>query len=148
MPLLDAVEKTFTTQKGESRVYILSKFPAVAGREIIAGYPLSGMPKLGDYKVNEEMMLKLMAHVGVPMPEGRPPLELSTKTLVDNHVPDWETLARIEMAMMEMNCSFFGNGRALSFLQGIAQQAQGWISETLTRLSEQSSKAGKPPSKS
>ena len=148
MPLLDAVEKTFTTQKGEERVYILGTFPAVAGREIIAGYPLSGMPKLGDYKVNEEMMLKLMAHVGV-MVEGRAePLPLSTRALVDNHVPDWETLARIEMAMMERNCSFFRDGRALSFLQGIAQQAQGWISETLTRLSEQSSKAGKPPTKS
>lgn len=148
MPLLDAVEKTFTTQKGDTRVYILSKFPAVAGREIIAGYPLSGMPKLGDYKVNEEMMLKLMAHVAVPRDDGAAPLQLSTRALVDNHIPDWETLARVEMAMMEYNCSFFGNGRALSFLQGIAQQAQGWISETLTRLSEQSSKAAKPPSKS
>lgn len=146
MPLLDAVEKTFTTPKGE-RTYILSKFPAVAGREIIAKYPLSAMPKLGDYAVSEETMLKLMAHVGVPR-EGMAPLELSTRALVDNHVPDWETLARIELAMMELNCSFFGDGRALSFLQGIAQQGKEWISETLTPLLAQLSKAGKPPSKS
>lgn len=146
MPLLDAVEQTFPTSKGE-RTYVLSKFPAIAGREIVAGYPLSGMPKIGDYKVNEEIMLKLMAHVGVRV-EGRDaPLELSTRALVDNHVPDWETLARIEWAMMELNCSFFGNGRALSFLQGIAQQAREWISETLTHLSEQSSKVAAPPSK-
>lgn len=147
MPLLDAVEKTFVTQAGDTRTYFLSKFPAVAGREIIAGYPLTGLPKIGDYKVNEEMMLKLMAHVGVPV-EGRPdPLPLSTRALVDNHVPDWETLARIEMAMMEMNCSFFRDGRALSFFQGIAQQAKGWISETLTHLSAQSSSQAKQPSK-
>lgn len=146
MPLLDAVEKTFPTSRGE-KTYVLSKFAAIAGREIIAGYPLSGMPKLGDYKVNEEMMLKLMSHVGVPR-EGAEPLTLSTRALVDNHVPDWETLARIEWAMMELNCSFFGNGRALSFLQGIAQEAKGWVSETLIHLSERSSKVEKPPSKS
>lgn len=146
MSLIDAVETTIKTQKGEDRVYLLSKFPAVDGREIIAKYPLSAMPKLGDYKVNEETMLKLMNYVAVPR-EGAEPLRLNTRALVDNHVPDWETLARIEKAMMEMNCSFFGDGRALSFLQGIAQQGKEWASETLIPLLAQSLKAGKPPSK-
>ena len=147
MPLLNAVEKTIPTQSGEPKTYVLSTFPAVAGREIIAGYPLTGIPKIGDYKVNEEIMLKLMSYVGVPVEGRAEPILLTTRALVDNHVPDWETLARIEFAMMELNCSFFQNGRASNFLQGIAQQARGWISETLTLLSAQSSKVAKPPSK-
>ena len=56
---------TLKTQGGEDREFTISKFPAVAGREIIAKYPISSMPKLGDYDVNEATMLKLMAYVSV-----------------------------------------------------------------------------------
>ena len=49
----------------DDKEFMLSKFPAVAGSEIIAKYPLSGLPKLGDYKVNEETMLKINVIVAV-----------------------------------------------------------------------------------
>ena len=42
------------------KIYRISKFPATVGREIVAKYPVSNMPKLGDYKVREEIMTKLM----------------------------------------------------------------------------------------
>lgn len=141
--MLEPKEITLPTQKGESRTYIISKFPAVQGREIIAKYPLSAMPKLGDYAVNEETMQKLMGFVAVPR-ENAEPLRLSTRALIDNHVPDWETLARIEVAMMEYNVSFFGNGRALTFLEATAQKFQASISKMLTGLSEQLSPRAKP----
>lgn len=136
-PLRDGGQKTF----------ILSKFPAVAGREIIAKYPLSGLPKVGEYAVNEETMFKLMSYVAVPI-EGGQPQRLSTRALIDNHCPDWETLARLEVEMLKRNCSFFGSGRASSFLTGIAQQALPLLRQMLTDLSSQSSKASKPPSTS
>lgn len=136
--MIEPKEITIETQRGESRVYVLSKFPAIQGREIIAKYPLSAMPKLGDYQVNEETMLKLMAFVAVPQ-EGREPLRLTTRALVDNHVPDWETLARIEFAMMEYNVSFFGNGKGSTFLEAITHKAQAFLSKTLMDLSAQSS---------
>lgn len=142
--MIEPKEITIETQRGEKRVYVLSKFPAVQGREIIAKYPLSAMPKLGDYAVNEETMLKLMAFVAVPRTEGGP-LPLSTRGLVDNHVPDWETLARIEMAMMEYNVSFFANGKGSTFLEAITAKAQAFLSKTLMDLSAQSSPKGKRP---
>lgn len=142
--LLEPKEITVETQKSEKRVYILSKFPAVQGREIIAKYPLSAMPKLGDYAVNEETMLKLMAFVAVPR-DGGDPLPLSTRALVDNHVPDWETLARVEFAMMEYNVSFFGNGKGSTFLEAITKKAQAFLSQTLMDLSGQSSRKEKQP---
>lgn len=133
--------KEFPTQTpdGQTRVYILSKFPAIAGREIVAKYPLSAMPKLGDYAVNEETMLKLMAYVGVPVEGKDAPLMLTTRALVDNHIPDWETLARVEIAMMEYNVSFFGNGKASGFLDAMTRKLQALLSQTLTDLSGQSS---------
>lgn len=145
--MIQPKEVAIGTQAGESRPYILSKFPAIPGREIIAKYPLSSVPKLGDYAVNEETMLKLMSFVGVPR-EGKEPLMLTTRALVDNHVPDWETLARLEMAMLEYNCSFFGNGQASTFFEVIARKAQALISQTLTDLSAQSSQKKPPRSKS
>lgn len=142
--MLEPKEITVETQKGDKRVYILSKFPAVQGREIIAKYPLSAVPKLGDYGVNEETMLKLMAFVAVPRDEGGP-LCLTTRGLVDNHVPDWETLARIEVAMLEYNVSFFANGKGSTFLEAITAKAQAFLSQTLMDLSGQSSRKGKQP---
>lgn len=142
--MIEPKEVTIETQGGESRTYVLSKFPAIQGREIIAKYPLSAMPKLGDYAVNEETMLKLMAFVAVPQ-DGREPLKLTTRALVDNHVPDWETLARIEFSMMEYNVSFFGNGKGSTFLEAITLKAQQFLSKTLTDLSAQYSQKAKQP---
>lgn len=114
---------------GGEKVFILHKFPAIAGREIVTQYPLSAIPKLGDYKVNEEIMLKLLSYVGVPTETGV--LLLTTRALVDNHVPEFESLMRLEAAMIEYNCSFFGNGRVLTFFEAIAAKAQTLVSQTL-----------------
>lgn len=143
--MLEPKPITLPTQKGETKNYVLTKFPAVAGREIVAKYPLSNVPKLGDYNVSEEVMLKLMAHVYVDLGEGRT-LALNTRALVDNHVPDWEVLARLEWAMLEYNCSFFGNGLNSDFFANIRAKAPAWISQILTALSAQSSPAAKQPS--
>ena len=144
MDLLDPSELTLTGYDGKERTYTLSRFPAVQGREIVAKYPMSALPKLGDYQVSEETMLKLMAFVAVDS-NGKQ-LRLSTRALVDNHVPDWETLAKLEMAMMEKNCSFFTNGKALSSLSGLCQTALQRIIGTLTPSSASSSPKDAPPS--
>lgn len=144
MALIEPKEVPIPDQKGVEKTFILSKFPAVQGREIIAKYPLSAMPKLGDYAVNEETMLKLMAFVAIPRDSGEP-LCLTTRALVDNHCRDWEQLARVEFAMMEYNVSFFGNGKGSTFLEAIAKKAQAYLSQTLTDLSGQLSQKGKRP---
>lgn len=132
----------------DGKQFIISKFPAVAGREIITQYPLSGLPKIGEYKVNEAIMLKLMTYVGVPIASQQMPLQLTTQALIDNHVGSWETLAKLEMAMLEYNCSFFTDGRVSTFLTDIALNIPAWITKILTPLLEQSSQAEKRPSKS
>lgn len=142
--MIEPKEVEIENPDGTKATYILSKFPAIQGREIIAKYPLSAVPKLGDYAVNEETMLKLMAFVAVPREDG-PPLLLSTRSLVDNHVKSWETLARLECAMLEYNVSFFGNGKGSTFLEAIGKKAQAYLSRMLTDLSAQLSQKGKQP---
>lgn len=137
--MLKPIEREF-----DGKTYILSKFPAVAGREIVAKYPLSGLPKLGDYAVNEETMLKLMAFVGVKDGAGNV-LQLTTRALVDNHIESWETLAKIEFAMMEYNCSFFADGRASNFFEDIARKLPAWTTKILTDSLQQLSAKNKQP---
>jgi hypothetical protein len=146
--MLQPKEIPVKTQDGRELRVILSKFPALAGREIVAKYPLSAMPKLGDYAVNEETMLKLMGYVGIVVEGKDEPLRLTTRALIENHIPDWEALARIEVAMMEYNVSFFASGLALGSFEGIARKALSWIVQTLTDLSAQSSANASRRSKS
>lgn len=145
--MLEPKELPVKGQDGKERVYIISKFPAIAGREIVAKYPVSNIPKVGEYTQSEEVMLKLMAFVAIKLEDGREQL-LTTRALVDNHVPDWEVLARLEWAMLEYNTSFFGDGLNSGFFESISQKAVAKISKTLTPLLAQLLQTEKPVTKS
>ena len=125
------------------RRYIISKVPAVEGREIVAKYPLSNIPKLGEYDQSEAIMLKLMAYVQTG--DGTP---LTTRALINNHVPDAHTLMMLEKEMLEYNFGFFVRALSSGFFGSFSQKAERWITGTLTPLLEQLSKAASQPSSS
>lgn len=143
-PLLQPKPFTVTTLDGRELTVLLSKFPAIAGREIIAKYPLSAIPKLGDYAVNEETMFKLMSYVAIEHDGGF--IRLLTPELINNHVGDWETLAKIEAAMLEYNTSFFTGGFVHGFIGMLLEKAAPLLSQIVTSslqaLSQASSQAG------
>jgi hypothetical protein len=132
MELIQPEEIVIDTVDGPI-TYVISKLPATIAREVITQYPLTALPKVGDYQRNEELMLKLMRHVGIAgKGKDGAPLVFITRGLIDNHVPDFDTLARLEMAMLERNCGFFRNGGASNFLKGMADKVQGLLMSTLT----------------
>lgn len=141
MPLLEP--KTLEPINGKS--FVISKFPATVGREIILQYPTSAMPKIGDYATNETLMLKIMTYVGVIVDGRDEPLMLTTRQLVDNHVPDAETLMRLEWAMMSHNFAFFSNGKLSGILDLAANRFVQLIQKTLTDLSPALSAKGEQP---
>lgn len=131
---------------GEEIHYIISRFPATVGREIITGYPTTAMPKMGDYKANEALMLKLMKHVAVVRDDQE--IRLTTRALVDNHVPDFDVLARIEYATLNYNSNFFNIGKiskSLGLFEGKVEQS---ITKILTLFLERFLAKEKPQSKS
>lgn len=138
--MIDPKEITIIYEDEEFK-YIISKFPATVGREIITKYPVANLPKIGEYTVSEEIMLKLMCYVE-RVYEDRT-LALTNKALVDNHVPNWEILVKLELAMIEYNCSFFRNGKGLDFLKRLQSLAVPKIIEMLTALSGKSLQAEK-----
>lgn len=143
--LLQPVEKEIELPGGGTKTFVISKFPATAGREIITQYPTSAAPKIGNYQLNEELMYKLMSYVGVPV-KGSDPIMLTTRDLVNNHVPDWETLVKIEWAMMQYNSSFFQNGKMSGFLELATAKAEGLMSKILTSFVQSLSAKDLPPS--
>lgn len=116
--------------EGEKLKFNISKFPATVGREIISKYPTANVPKIGDYKVSEETMLKLMQYVERVYDDRVQ--ELTSEALVNNHVPSWEVLTKIEALMIEYNCSFFKNGKVSDFLNKLKRLADAKNIETLT----------------
>jgi hypothetical protein len=147
--MIEPKEFIVQDQKGNSLNFTLTKFNCVAGREIISKYPISNLPKLGEYSISEEVMLKLMSfvYVNINKDGGEPKyLPLNNVTLLQNHVPDWEVLMQIEKEMLSYNCSFFQNGKSLTSLAELFQTIAVWSGKTLTAFLEQLSQQTKPPS--
>lgn len=126
----------------EDKTFVISKFPAIAGRKIVTKYISNGMPKIGNYEINEEQMLELMKYVAAIDSNGNK-VVLVTEGLINNHVvsksSSWEMLVKIEMAMMEYNCAFFRNGSISTFLEDIKQKLPPWITKMLKASSVPSS---------
>lgn len=112
------------------RKYTISKLPATVGREVLFKYSTSNLPKVGDYKDSDYIMQKLMSYVAVNV-EGRE-IQLTTEDLINNHIPDAETLILLEKEMMKYNYDFFTDGKASSFLQMLAERTEAKTTEMLT----------------
>lgn len=137
---------TLKNRDGEEKEFTISRFPATVCREIMAKYPLSNLPKLGEYKASEEAMLLLMGYVAVSI-EGREQ-RLTTKALIDNHVDDGIQLTRLEIEMIDYNTGFFGLGGNRSFLDCLLQKFKQSITPMLIPLLERLSQAAsEPPSR-
>ena len=150
LPLIKPKEVTLTDLDGEEHTYIISRLPAMDAREVISQYPVSAMPHIGDYKVNVEMMRKLMRFVEVDK-EGKK-FRLATPDLINNHCPDAILLIKLEAKILDYNTNFFTGGRTLGFLQSLKQKLPAILTsiltdslEQLSQKAEQASETSKKP---
>lgn len=135
--------------EGETKAYRISKIPAIPARAIIAKYVLGGIPKVGDYDANHEQMLKMMCYVEAKKSDGW--IKLETEALINNHVPDFETLMRLEFKMLTYNTSFFQKGKILNFSKmlekKVGELGSSMLTDSLEKLlqaNEQASKNSEP----
>lgn len=131
--------------EGEKYKFNISKLPATVAREVISKYPISNVPKLGDYKVSEETMLKLISYTERVYDDRVQPL--TSKALIDNHIPSWEILVKLEAYMLDYNCSFFDIGKVLNSLKEWKALAQPknikTLMDSLVQLSQAAEQASK-----
>ncbi len=148
--LIEPQEVEITDRNGTVNKYLISKFPAVTGREIAAKYPTSvaAMAKQWEqnqYAENEKIMLKAMTFVEKVNSDGTT-VRLVTQALVDNHVSDAESLMQLEKALLEYNFSFFEKFVRSVSSGGLKAIISRLIMSTLTDSLQSLSQAGKPPS--
>lgn len=109
--------------------YIINKFGAIAGRAIVAQYPLTMILQNKEYVRNEEVMMRLMSHVEIVLGDGTTQC-LTTRALIDNHVEDWSDLVSIELAALKFNAPQFFDGTAGSILS----KADNWLTAKLSEI--------------
>ena len=138
---------TVKSMDGDEISVTISRIPASYAREILTQYPTSAMPKIGEYQLNESLMFKMMRYVAVKMDNGEY-IQLGTRELIDNHIPDFDALAQIEFEMLTYNSNFFNIGKISQKLGGLVGKLTQWITRILTPSSASSSAKEKQPSKS
>ncbi|WVR18081.1 hypothetical protein JXVLWARM_CDS_0030 [Burkholderia phage Bm1] len=95
-----------TNQDGTTSRYALTRWSATDGRAIVSGYPLTMLPKIGEYDRNEVLMHRLMKYVALVNEETGFETALASPELIDNHVADWFSLAAIEIESFRFNVSW------------------------------------------
>ena len=115
---------------GGEHSFVISRLPATVGREILAKYPVSNIPKIGDYGVSTEAMQLMFRYVAIERDDGSH-LRLTTQALIDNHVPDGEALIRLELEMLRYNTSFFGIAGNSDFVGSLLQKYLPLVIKTL-----------------
>lgn len=109
--------------KINEKTFILSRFPASKGRELMAKYVMSAVPKLGDYDANHKIMLEILSYVVAVTKKGEY-YKLVNSTAIDKHVEDWQELMQLEIAVLEYNQNFFPRGQILNLLKTLKQAAE------------------------
>jgi hypothetical protein len=129
----------------DTKQFKIHKLPATVGRRIACTYPTTALPKIGDYKQNEAAMYELISHVYVPI-AGSNFIRLDNEAAINSHCGSWETLMKLEGAMLEYNASFLQNGQISSFFTNFAKSIKQLITQTLTGSLQQLWQAEKPRS--
>lgn len=131
--LIKPKEIEITDMDGGSHKFVISRLPYPVGREVAATYPVSNMPKVGDYKASEAIMLKLMKYVA-KQPEDSDMIRLVNMDLISNHIPDATVGLKLEAAVLAYNFDFFGQGGLSTFLKRFLETRLPSIIKTLIPL--------------
>jgi hypothetical protein len=135
-PLLEPKKVEIEDQVANIKnTYVISKIPAFAAM----GLMVQDLPALvlninsGNREKIEKFTLEVLSYVAIEK-DGQT-IRLTTKALIDNHCPSFETISLLLAQMIDYNTSFFRDGRSLSFLKRLEALATAKVTEILTTLS-------------
>lgn len=146
------------TMDGEPMQFVISRFDAVTGREIITQYPFSILSNLGisvslseqkgadltgfkhaealaaHYRRNMGIVEKMMTHVAVKTANGF--MRLENEGVIIGNVPDAETLLKLEWQVLNYNTSIVRNGKAINFFDLIKAKAMIFAKEAIATFNK------------
>lgn len=122
--------------------FIISKMPCTVAQEVIFNMPAGLIPVISEFKRTEEQAFKMLKYCERIYLDGRPNVPLISKEIINNHIPNFDTLIKLEYECLKYNFDFFGNGSALTFFNQAASLVKSNISEILTDLLDKLSARG------
>lgn len=125
--------------------FIISKMPCTVAQEVIFKLPTGLMPIIQNFSQSEEMAFKMLSYCERVYTDGRPNVPLISKEIIDNHVPDFQTLIALEKECIDYNFDFFASGKLLTFLNEGLSLVESKASGILTDLLDRLLQAEKPP---
>lgn len=114
--------------------FIISKMPCTVAQEVIVKLPSGLLPIINNFSQSEEMAFKMLSYCERVYEDGRSNAPLISKDIINNHVPDFNTLVQLESACINYNFDFFANGKAWNFLTKGLCLAESKLSGILTDL--------------
>lgn len=133
--------KEFHTLK--SGTFIISKFPALAGRKIMFTYPLANTIKLVEYVQSEDIAAELLQYTEHVTDHGN--IRIENKVLIDQHLDNWYDMVSVEIATLYYNFDFLGDGNLLSFWKTLTGGLEDKTIKILTRFVATLSEKGLRP---
>lgn len=134
-------EISIVDMDGVERFFIITRFPATDGMEILYKLPTAALPKIGDFEALKGARDDVFKFIAVKKDDKH--IFLTTKALIDNHTGDAETAIKLMKEIIEYNYSFFQNGIISSFFKRLTERIPLVAQEILTRFSQASSKQNK-----
>jgi hypothetical protein len=126
--------------------FVISKMPCTVAQEVIFKLPTGLVPLLSNFSQAEDMAFKMLSYCERVYGDGRPNVALISKELIDNHVPNFDTLVKLETECINYNYDFFADGKLLDFLNKGVCLVESKTSGILTDLLDKLLQAGVPPS--
>lgn len=139
--MLKPKEITVVDIDGEEKKYLITRFPATAGMEILYKLPTAGIPKIGDFEVLKETRDDIFKYVYAVTDGGE--IALTTKALIDNHVPDAETAYKVMGAILTYNFQSISKLTSGSLISSMSEKILSVSRKLLTELSASSSPKSK-----
>ena len=110
--------------------FIISKMPCTVAQEVIVQLPAGFIPIINNFSKSQEMAFKMLSYCE-RVYDDRANVPLISKELIDNHVPDFNTLIKLETACINHNYDFFENGAVWNFLTKGLCRAESSLSKIL-----------------
>lgn len=134
-------EVEITDLDGETKTYIIGRYPATEAQEIMYRLPISGLPKIGDFEALKSVRDDVFKYIAVKTDGGE--VELKTKALIDNHVNGGEAMMRLMGASLDYNFEFLGKLVRQNFLSSLSEKVRDTAMSFLKEFSQQSSAKSK-----
>jgi len=110
-----------TNIDGNILKFNIGRIPAIDGREILVGYPSSLIPKVGEYKENQALMIKLLSFVEGFNADDEP-IALNNYHVINTYVTDTTTLMLLEKEMFAYNFPFLKFEKSKGLLSSMASK--------------------------